>query len=64
MAGLPTLTPLRGFLAACDFARSQAAEFVVAAAATCGLPSPVQATLEGYRDRGLPGVSPHLDYRR
>ncbi|CAN0536434.1 unnamed protein product, partial [Laminaria digitata] len=64
MVGLPTLTPLRAFLAACELARSQAVIAMVAAAAMFGFPSPVQVTLEGYRDRGLPGVSPHLDYRR
>lgn len=66
MAGLPLLSPLRGFLAVCGFARDLAARTAAVAAESAGLApsSAVRVVLEGYRDRGLPGISPHLDYRR
>ncbi len=76
MAGLPLLSPLRGLVAVCGFARDQAARAAAALAshylsATLppSPPSPrlaraVVGALEGYRDRGLPGISPRLDYRR
>ena len=64
MVGLPLLSPFRGLLVACEFARRQLSKAMAALAVKFGLPSPVQASLEGYRDRGLPGISPYLDYRR
>ncbi|CAM9974262.1 unnamed protein product, partial [Hapterophycus canaliculatus] len=66
MAGLPLVLPFRGLLAACGFIGGLAARTAAAAAAAAGLApsSAVRVALEGYRDRGLPGVSPHLDYRR
>lgn len=79
MAGLPLLAPLRGLVVLCAAARDQLARVAASVAAyylTSAAPpaSPssfsswmarvVVGALEGYRDRGLPGISPHLDYRR
>lgn len=79
MAGLPLLGPLRGLVVLCAAARDQLARVAASVAAyylTSAAPpaSPssfsswmarvVVGALEGYRDRGLPGISPHLDYRR
>lgn len=79
MVGLPLLAPLRCLLALCGLARDQTARVAASLAADYLLsaeppssPSSYSAwiarvvvgALEGYRDRGLPGISPHLDYRR
>ncbi|CAM9476068.1 unnamed protein product [Ectocarpus sp. 13 AM-2016] len=68
LAGLPLLSPLRGLAAALGFLRDRAARVAagLAASESWGLApaSTVRVALEGYRDRGLPGISPHLDYRR
>eukprot|EP00752_Nemacystus_decipiens_P005261 g4773.t1 len=79
MAGLPLLAPLRGLVVLCVVARDQVARVAASLAAdylsSAGPPSSppsysfwmarvVVGALEGYRDRGLPGISPHLDYRR
>ncbi|CAN0396421.1 unnamed protein product, partial [Ectocarpus sp. 12 AP-2014] len=68
LAGLPLLSPLRGLVAALGFLRDRAARAAagLAASETWGLApaSTMRVALEGYRDRGLPGISPHLDYRR
>ncbi|CAN0419763.1 unnamed protein product, partial [Ectocarpus sp. 8 AP-2014] len=68
LAGLPLLSPLRGLAAAFGFLRDRAARAAagLAASESWGLApaSTVRVALEGYRDRGLPGISPHLDYRR
>ncbi|CAM9753506.1 unnamed protein product, partial [Ectocarpus fasciculatus] len=68
LAGLPLLSPLRGLAAAFGFLRDRAASAAagLAASESWGLApaSTVRVALEGYRDRGLPGISPHLDYRR
>ncbi|CAB1098854.1 unnamed protein product [Ectocarpus sp. CCAP 1310/34] len=68
LAGLPLLSPLRGLAAAFGFLRDWAARAAagLAASESWGLTpaSTVRVALEDYRDRGLPGISPHLDYRR
>lgn len=64
LAGLAVVAPVRGILTIFWFIRDRAAEAAEAAATRFGLPSPLRVALEGYRDRGLAGISPHLDYRR
>lgn len=62
--GLPLLSPLRGLLEAFLFLGDWAAGTTAWLAGKLGAPIPVRVALEGYRDRGLEGISPHLDYRR